>query len=46
MESGTAFRGEYCTVEDDDSDGENGPDHDPRPLEMKLLEASIHQEEQ
>ena len=24
-----------------DNDGKNGPDHDPRPLEIKLLEASI-----
>ena len=41
MEAGTTFRGEYCAVEDDDNGGENGPDHDPRPLEIKLLEASI-----
>ena len=41
MEAGTTFRGEYCAIEDDDNDGENGPDRDPRPLEIKLLEASI-----
>ena len=40
MEASTTFRGEYCTVDDDNGD-EDGPDHDPRPMEIKLLEASI-----
>ena len=37
MQAGTTFRGEYCTT----GDANDEDDRDPRPMEIKLLEASI-----